>query len=212
METNYRTMNIQEELKQKGFLYLENQEYSQVPILISSIGKLLYITDVICKPQSRPLVTSDKALGFHTDYHRAKYILWYCFEQTSEGGETLLVDALSIYYQLPEALKIELQNIQLFEHKVFDGDKEIYPMITLDYKGNIKIYYSFWLLNPEDKQKTSIQTFEKLIYNPSNIQTFRLKPQDILIIDNQRMLHARNAIQGTKNRFLKRFWIENFNS
>lgn len=202
-------MKIKLELEQKGLLYLENQTIDTIHDLINQLGKVIYVTDVICKPNTKSLVTSDKALGFHTDYHKAKYILWYCYEQTSEGGETLIVDGLQAYHQLSQDLQNELKNIQLFEHKVFDGDKEICPMISFDENNKEKIYYSFWLLNPEDKQKTSIQTFQNLVHFSSNVSTFRLKPKDILIIDNHRMLHARTAIQGTKNRFLKRFWIEN---
>jgi alpha-ketoglutarate-dependent taurine dioxygenase len=35
-----------------------------------------------------------------------------------------------------------------------------------------------------------------------------LQKDDALIIDNRRILHGRTAITGSKDRFLKRYWIE----
>ena len=59
--------------------------------IVRQLGEVLFVTNVTVKP-GKALVTSDRALDFHTDHHRADLICWYCIEQTDQGGETLLLD------------------------------------------------------------------------------------------------------------------------
>lgn len=203
-------------LKAQGYCYIPfrekvynlNLQEKEVEIeeYIQLLGSLLYLTDVKAKTDSRSLVTSNRSLGFHTDHSKARYIMWYCVKQAVEGGETMLLDAYSIYQQLPSEYQEQLQNIYLFEHDVFDDDKNIYPLVSFDDESKLKIYYSFWLLNKEYREHPAVMYWERLIHQSQPIR-FLLQPGDILIIDNQRMLHARTAFEG--NRHLKRYWIIN---
>jgi hypothetical protein len=116
------------------------------------------------------------------------------------------MDAEKIFQQLSADQQDQLKSIELFEHKVFPNDKESYPFVAIDDNGNRKFYYSFWLVKNEDKQNEALLTFQKLIRETEPVR-LNLKDKDILIVDNHRVFHGRTPIEGSKDRFLKRFWL-----
>jgi hypothetical protein len=194
------------ELREKGFIHLTNQSETELENILNELGEVIHTTDVVVKPESRGMVTTSLGLDFHTDHHKAKYILWYCHKQTDLGGDSILIDADKIFLQLTGEEQNDLKKIKLFEHKIFPGDKDNNPFVEIDEKGNRIFYYSFWLVKDEDKQNPSFIKFQNLIKQtePTKIN---LKERDILIVDNHRIFHGRTAIEGSKDRFLKRYWL-----
>ncbi len=205
--------SVTTELIDNGFLHLTDQTEEQLNDLINSLGHIIFTTDVVVKPESKGMVTSARGLDFHTDHHKAKFIIWYCYKQTDSGGESILMDAEKIYQQLSDDHKEQLKAIELFEHKIFPDDKEGYPFVAIDDNGYRKFYYSFWLVKDKDKQNSAMIEFQKLVKQTDPIR-LTLKERDILIVDNHRIFHGRTAIEGSKDRFLKRFWLtaKNINS
>lgn len=197
---------VTKELLDHGYLHLIDQTEEQLNELINSLGQVIYTTDVIVKPESKGMVTSARGLDYHTDHHKAKYIIWYCYKQTDLGGDTILIDAERIYQQLSDDYKQQIKSIELFEHKIFPDDKESYPLVAIDENGNRKFYYSFWLVKNEDKNNPVMIEFQRIIKQIAPIK-LNLKEQDILIVDNHRIFHGRTPIEGSKDRFLKRFWL-----
>lgn len=194
------------ELKEKGFIHLTDISESELENILNELGEIIHTTDVIVKPESRGMVTTSLGLDFHTDHHKAKYILWYCHKQTDLGGDSIFIDADKIYLQLTEEEQNELKHIKLFEHKIFPDDTDSNPFVELDEKGNRIFYYSFWLVKDEDKQNPAFLKFQKLI-NVTEPTKINLRERDILIVDNHRIFHGRTAIEGSKDRFLKRYWL-----
>lgn len=195
-------------LTETGYAFIANQSKEDVSHILGHLGEVIYTTDVKINHNSRALVTSSKALDFHTDHHKAKWILWYCLEQTDVGGESILVDATLAYQKLENKNKKILAQIMLFEHKIFDDDENSYPLVKHE-NGALEFYYSFWMANENmpPVQKTALTAFRSAIANESVIK-LKLQKNDILIIDNHRILHGRCKIEGHQNRFLKRFWIQ----
>jgi len=99
------------ELLDNGFLHLIDQTEEQLNELINSLGRVIFTTDVVVKPESKGMVTSARRLDFHTDHHKAKYIIWYCYKQTDLGGDSILMEAEKIYQQLSDDYKQQLQTI-----------------------------------------------------------------------------------------------------
>ena len=212
MTTETQHINsVTKELLDNGFLHLTDQSEEQLDELINSLGQVIFTTDVVVKPESKGMVTSARGLDYHTDHHKAKYIIWYCYKQTDLGGDSILMDAEKIYQQLSDDYKQQLKTIELFEHKIFPDDKESYPFVATDESGNRKFYYSFWLVKNEDKQNPAMLEFQRLIKQTEPIR-MNLKERDILVVDNHRIFHGRTPIEGSKDRFLKRFWLTVNNS
>lgn len=209
METK-TSNNIINQIRTNGFVYLTSQGKNDLEVILKNLGEIIGETDVRIRPDSKALVTSTRELDFHTDHHKAKYIVWYCHIQTSKGGESILMDAEKIWMKLTGEEQEQLANIRLFEHKVFPDDKENYPFVNIDKNGHRKFYYSLWLVNEKDRSNTALRRFQELMRQAEPIR-LTLNPSDILIVDNHRVLHGRTAIEGTKDRFLKRYWITSNN-
>lgn len=195
-----------ENLYNTGILHLANQREAQLQELLHLLGDVIYTTDVIVKPESKGMVTSAKGLDFHTDHHKAKYVVWYCYRQTSAGGDSILMDADAIFQKLSDQHKDDLKRIELFEHKIFPDDHESYPFVAIDEKGERRFYYSFWLVKAEDKANPAMLAFQQLLRQTEPVR-LNLKEGDILVVDNHRIFHGRTPIDGTKDRYLKRFWL-----
>jgi len=189
-----------------GYWFSAAVSPGEAEAIIQGLGIVLLVTDVTVRP-GKALVTSDQALDYHTDHHRADFICWHCIEQTDQGGETMLLDSYQLLAGLPPATAAKLRQIQLHEHKVFNGDQERFPLLSKRFDRD-KLYYSFWMLKGGVQQelKAAFMEFKRLTEEASPIR-FKLQPGDFLIIDNGRMLHGRTAIQGHKPRHLRRFWI-----
>ncbi len=204
------TKNIDYTTKQLidfGFVHLTDQTEDELSYLLKSLGQVIFTTDVVVKPESKGMVTSARGLDFHTDHHKAKYIVWYCYKQTDIGGDSILIDAENIYQRLSDEQREQLKLVELFEHKIFPDDKESYPLVSEDENGNRKFYYSFWLVKNEDKNNPAMLEFQKAIKETKPIR-MNLKKGDILVVDNHKVFHGRTPIEGSKDRFLKRYWLE----
>lgn len=194
------------ELLENGFIHLRNQTEEQLKRILNSLGQVILTTDVKVNPDSKGMVTSSRGLDFHTDHHKAKYIVWYCYKQTDRGGDSILIDAEKIFQQLSDNHKKQLETIELFEHRVFPDDNESYPLVSTNENNERTFYYSFWLVKDEDKQNEAMLEFQKIISKTEQTR-INLKEGDILIVDNHRVFHGRTPIEGSKDRFLKRFWL-----
>jgi alpha-ketoglutarate-dependent taurine dioxygenase len=201
---------IRQELREKGFIWIKKGGDHYFESITKELGEVLLVTDVKVNLKSRALVTSERGLDFHTDHHKAHFIAWYCVEQTDQGGESILQDANKIFELLSEAEQKELKKVNLLEHKIFEDDEETHPFV-IERANRREFYYSFWLAKEKisEEQKEILKKYQKLTHETEFVK-IKMNPTDILIIDNHRVLHGRTAIEGSKNRFLKRFWIKSF--
>jgi len=199
---------MKEQLKQNGFVHLKNQSETQLQEILNSIGSTIMTTNIVVKTESKGLVTTDLEIDFHTDHYNAEYIVWYCHKQTNEGGDSLLLDAENLYLQLSIDEQEQLKKVELFEHKIFPDDKTSYPFVTIDDKNNRQFHCS--LMDDFDKNNPAYIAFQNLVKETEPIR-ISLKEKDILIINNHKIFHGRTAIKGSKDRFLKRYWLSSTN-
>ena len=197
------SISFEVDLTTYGFCHIPNKNEIQLAEILAQFGNIIHETDVIANSESKSLVTSNKQLDFHTDNHLAKYILWHCKKQAEEGGISMLCDAADVYSKLNEDEKVALSNIHVYEHKMFPENRNSNPIVSEE-NGEVKFYYSFWLARKKYRELPVFQKWRNLIENAKKVE-LRLETNDILIIDNHRMLHGRSEIKG--ERFLKRYWI-----
>ena len=193
-------------LRTHGYAVSEHAGQCGLDAILRQLGEVIYITDVKCDPESRSLVNSSRALDFHTDHPKADYVVWLCVRQSDVGGATILADARAAYLRLlPEERRL-LSQVRIFEHKIFADDQDSRPLITLE-DGDTRFYYSYWLVKgplPYDV-RLALSKFRRILpeYKMAHI---KLRPNDVLVVDNTRMLHGRQAFDGG-DRLLKRYWV-----
>jgi hypothetical protein len=157
----------------------------------------------------RPSVYRAERLSYHTDTPMADVLAWYCVEQDAADGSSALVDTgdLARHFGAEELAAIERVRVRYRAggdagHEVFDE----YPLLRAN-----KVYYVPWLVSPdldEDKRKLVARFDEYLATKDATAPIrIRLKPGEMLFIDNHRVLHGRSELSPDSRRHLIRLYI-----
>ncbi len=168
------------------------------------------------------LAYTSKGLAAHTDNPYRDPVLslqiLYSIENSATGGESVVVDGFNA------ALKLKDENLEMFNvlstHNVsfqFSGEEGIClkadkPMLELAPNGELKTIRfnnrSTIIKNnlPFDTMELfydPYRKFGKIISDKSMQFSFSLKPGECFIVDNTRVLHARNEYMNDGNRWLQ---------
>ena len=149
-------------------------------------------------------------LKLHTDmpnYNNPPGVQMFHFlANESVGGESTAVDGFNVAQQLrredPEAFEILASTPVRFKMVSTRGDVQSEnPLLTLDPKGQLKVFrFSNQLTEPLMLNADQVDGFYKayrklgrMLDSPENKIQFRLNTGDIMVTNNLRVLHGRNA-------------------
>lgn len=92
-----------------------------------------------------------------------------------------------------------------------DTEKVTFAPLIETFGDSYKVRYrndeDFKLVPPNKQAASALEEFETLITSPEFRREFFLKPGDILITNNWRVLHGRTPLSGEKVRKLRRLWV-----
>lgn len=200
-----KVQNIKKSLVNDGYFmcnYGKNFKYNDI---LNLMGEIILVSDIKFNPESKRYIHGINKLPLHTDSPEANIIAWQCISQDKMSGDSIIFDSRKIINQLN---KREIQNLSstfLPYPSINGGGEKYHPVITKD-ENQYKLYYTPWY--DGDKKTKELNTLKKLIRQHSSLsRRIMLKPNQMLIIDNQRMLHGRDALSKATSRHLKRFWL-----
>jgi TfdA family taurine catabolism dioxygenase TauD len=156
----------------------------------------------------RPSVYRAESLSYHTDTPLADVLAWYCVEQDSADGSSALVDTGDVarHFSAEELAMMERVRVRSM---VRDAGHEIvreYPLLAAG-----KVYYASWLVAPdlgEAERKLAARFDEYLAKKDATAPIrIRLKPGEMLFVDNHRVLHGRSELPPDSRRHLVRLYI-----
>ncbi len=154
-------------------------------------------------------------LGPHTDTcwrtSLSGLIYLHCLKTHAEGGETLLVDGFAVLNRLrdtdPGAFDTLSETLLPFTAKVANGDdwRAQGRIISLDADGDIcGIRYSTGSIDGDalarmanDAIRDALKKLEILMLEETFWVKILLRPGDLLVVDNHRVLHGRTAFDPT---------------
>jgi hypothetical protein len=218
----------QTSLERDGFVYIEDQgpDFDYFNIL-QDFGRVLkqYDGEVIwsIRPDERFENTyhskNTKELQPHSECYEfeglpPKYLALWCIEPGDEGeGHTHLADVASFMFaKLDDAQRKQLEEIP-FRYFSTDGLKSeklgieaYHPMLSYSSQGEPVIRFSVRCMD-----HSSIPGFDKTIeemtqFIEQNKVSISWKRHSLLIWNNHRMVHSRDAFRNTK-RELRRVWL-----
>ncbi len=216
-----------------GFVIFENvpTQDNFIVNFANSIGSIRRTNfgeffNVKSKPNPNDLAYTSLPLAPHTDNPYRKPVpciqLLHCIENEVNGGLSTLVDGLAVteelkkehpsFFQILTEIKVRFQFVD--ENVVLEDWAE---MIQLDENKRLKqVRFSprldFVPLMDKEKLELYYAARNKIseMYNSEKFRIeFKLKPGDLLMMDNYRLLHGRteyNANEG--NRFLQGCYID----
>ena len=182
--------------------------------------------DVVSVPRPTHLAYTARALAAHVDNpYRVPGLglqMLHCIEAAPEGGESLLVDGFRIAAELkardPAAFETLTRVPLPFGYR--DAETDLYarqPVIALDVEGELRaIHYNERVAQPLEAPArqaeafyTAYRQFARLVVDPAFEVRFRLASGDLLLFDNERLLHGRTAYDGNAGRrFLQGCYVD----
>lgn len=160
----------------------------------------------------RPSVYRAEGLTYHTDSPIIDVLAWYCVEQDAVDGTSALVDTGDIAHCFSENDQAVLSRVRVRTMIRDAGNREIvqeYPLFA-----NGKVYYAQWLVCDDlgESERDLAARFADYIAQKDATAPIRirLKPGEMLFVDNHRILHGRSEIPPDSRRHLVRLYIKQF--
>lgn len=142
-----------------------------------------------------------------------KFVILQCISKPENGGENFLVDGKNIYNDLlannTAILKTLMASgsVNYCRDDLLSIDCSVFEKINNE-KLRIRYRYDNTAFVPEWASAAFNYIQNKYTTNDNYITHISLGPGDILIVDNFRVLHARNKFSdGNKKRKVRRLWI-----
>ncbi|HWO25384.1 MAG TPA: TauD/TfdA family dioxygenase [Kofleriaceae bacterium] len=170
-------------------------------------------TDNTTNANTDQLGYTDAAIGLHTDQpfldDPPRYQLLHGIRSADRGGDTLLADGEAAFHYLAsldaEAAEILQETPVRFHRRQRHFEREVIsPIVTLR-GGRIHVRSSYFTTAPYQLPFERVAAwyrahdrFVRLLRDARHHFTFRLRPGDVLLYDNWRMLHGRTAFAGPR--------------
>lgn len=171
--------------------------------------------EVYSRPDSTDLAYRPVALGPHTDNPYRTPVpgiqLLHCLQNDTSGGLSTLVDSLAVAAQVraedPQGFALLSRVPVRFEYR--DADTHLVavkPMIELDGQGEMTgVHYSprlddMPLMSEPDTRRyhAARKRLGSLFEDPRYELRFRLEPGQMMMFDNNRVLHGRTAFDPSE--------------
>lgn len=220
-------------LKSTGIILVENLEND--PAAGEAFGDLIgfkresnygVVFEVKSKPNPNNLAYTSLALPLHTDLANQEFIpgnqFLHCYKNTATGGGSQFADALTIVNKFRDEcpnhyqLLCELQLPWHFIDEVTDL-RQHRPVISLNRDGSFRgLTFNAHLAYTPDFSAELLYDFyaafrnlmERIRHSPHNIE-YTLKPTEMVVFDNQRILHGRASFNtNSGERHLRGYYIE----
>lgn len=216
-----------------GYIILKNTPTDAESILAIA-GKYGFVRDtnfgryfeVFSRPDANDLAYTAYAIGPHTDNPYRDPVpgiqLLHCLVNETSGGFSTLVDSITVAETLKaeDPKGYELLSQIAVRFRFFDKDTELvgyHPVIEEDHNGNITgIQYSPRLDDLPLLDEPTLQAYQaarkrlsELMEDPRFEKKFKLDPGELMMFDNNRVLHGRTSFDPAEgNRHLQGCYID----
>lgn len=193
------------------------------PLRATNFGSLF---DVRAKPDPDSNAYTSIALPPHVDLPTREYQpglqLLHCLENSVEGGQAVMMDGVAVAETLrdrdPRAFETLTTVKWCYANTARTTDYVWYaPMIQLDDTGRpVEVRIADFLRGPlmapfDDVEAAyeALMTLQRMLHEPHFAMRFTYSPGDLVIFDNRRLLHARDAFEGSSgHRWLQGCYLE----
>ena len=210
-------------LVQDGIAFLSDVPSEENAILdaMSLVGRVAetnygLVFDVRSVPQPENLAYSDLGLGLHTDNPYREPVpgfqALHALAASPDGGDSLFADGYALAEHLratdPDAFARLTQTPVPFHYR--SKDAELYaerPLIQLSCRGDVTaVHYNSRSIAPLDLCArdaaafyAAYRRFAMLLREPALQLKFKLADGDLVVFDNQRILHGRTAFTSARH-------------
>lgn len=176
----------------------------------SKVGTIPYdiVQDRGSYDEINPIISStNRVFPLHTDccymQRPADIVVLYCIENSNKGGESTLLHVNKFLPLLPEPyIDFLLQtdfHMQSFSYRVLEKHNDSY---YIRYQLTDMLQYS--PKGTEQELEDGLKILTDTLSNPDIFTTFKLKPNECLIVNNRTCLHGRYSFEASSKRVFLR--------
>lgn len=169
-------------------------------------------TDNTTNDNTDQLGYTDAAIELHTDQpfldEPPRYQLLQGI-RGGEGGDSIVADGEAAFRYLASidasAAELLLRTAVTFHRKQKQFERTVVAPIITTHRGRIQVRSSYFTLAPFDLPFERMTAwyrahdlFTRLLRDPRHHYRFRIRPGDVLLYDNRRMLHGRTGFRGAR--------------
>jgi len=220
-------------LHRNGFLLVRGlpQEMDGVERFARLVGPLREtnwgrIADVKALPEAFDLTMTSRGLEAHADNPYRDpvpgYVLLHCLANDAEGGDSTITDGFAAALELRERDADGFDTLTRTRPRFRYQDADTLlendgPLIELDAEGRLKQVRlsnrtdSIPLLTPEvlERYYRARRVFTDIVNDPAFQLRFKLRPTEMLVMDNYRLLHGRTAYRpGSGHRHMRQGYMD----
>jgi gamma-butyrobetaine dioxygenase/trimethyllysine dioxygenase len=195
-------------------LWIAALEARGLTAIASHFGRIEDLrTDNTTNAHTDQLGYTDAAIGLHTDQpfldQPPRYQMLHAIRAADHGGDTLLADGAAAFRYLAghdaEAADLLQRTPVRFHRKQRHFERVVIaPTVTLR-DGRLRVRASYFTAAPFalpfDRMTAwyrAYDRFVRILRDPAHHFRFQLRPGDVLVYDNHRMLHGRTAFRGPR--------------
>jgi hypothetical protein len=205
-------------IKEDGFVIInKNCSILLYNELAKKLGNIIMENDIKVTPSGKFAAFRSAEVLPHTDSVDAHIIGWFCIEQDKRSGESQVTNIgdIKTSFSIEEIDFLKSYKSPLISecHKTSGKIKGLNdsPLIITRW-DSLKVNYAPWLkFSHDDKEKNKILIKFKSYMDDrikNHTQSFLLKQNEIMFIDNGQVLHSRKSIETNSKRCLRRLWIK----
>lgn len=168
------------------------------------------VSELKVRKSSRYIANTEGEMSLHTDNvylpEPCKLVAMYCVQQASYGGESMLLDSYKVISDIPEGLARHLRT-PVWGWGMPKSDSQMLERHPVLVGKSIR----WWRqgLRVSDYMMDIANEFDSLLHSSEHIEELLLKPGDLIVIDNSRVLHGRRAFEeddGRRRLIRARIW------
>jgi alpha-ketoglutarate-dependent taurine dioxygenase len=212
---------VADDLKAKGWSFLSTdidpEDRAGVHNLFQAMNRVVALnssiqpetTTLAPRDNSRILATTREGMSYHTDNvyldDPCQSVALFCTVQATEGGGNTLVNAIDVAKTLPDEMVDELKLAQWsWMNPAANAPSGEYAVLD-EAEENIR-WWRMSLVTKDLAMLAIADAFEDAISNSFERQSVLMQPGDILVTDNTRVVHNREAFKGSRHLYRARFW------
>jgi alpha-ketoglutarate-dependent taurine dioxygenase len=160
------------------------------------------------------LATTNQRHFMHTDglyeIEPPKIVAMQCEIPSKNGGFSQIVYCESIYEYLRENYPQELQILFTHPFTITRGDQTATRAIFVEQKGRISMAFrtdSFVSTDIPLQLEKAFKIIQEYVNDPKNQLIFKLKANQIILLENTSVLHGRTSFPDNEVRKLNRLWF-----
>ena len=173
--------------------------------VLSEIGDVVEETWVRQHAGASTYLSGCEAVPLHTDHPEASWVAWWCDVQARCDGANVLADGQIVLGSMGEEEAESLRGVELYVPPQLP--RQILDSASV-WDGR-QLYYAPWypVVRPPSGGRRALEMFIPLLAMGFGHRRIRLRPGEMLVIDNGRWLHGRDRIEDGNGRSLRRFWL-----